>query len=118
MAAEMRDMQQRYFTSVFPMIAAQPDVTFFIQENIATSFPPALSRRFRFESLLVRTLRAAKLRSYWKRVFFFITSTILSLRAARKSLLEFQLNCPHDKLQTQNPQAFFFFNFTALVSNQ
>jgi hypothetical protein len=46
--AMQRDMRQRYFTSVFPMIAAQRDFWrhFFIPENIATSFPPALSRRF------------------------------------------------------------------------
>jgi hypothetical protein len=55
----------------------------------------------RFESLLVNRIniapvRAAKLRSYWKRVFFIISSPILLLSsaqlcAARKSLLENQL---------------------------
>jgi hypothetical protein len=78
----MHDLRQRFFTSVFPKIAAH--AIFYIPDNIATSFPPALSRRF--ASLLVNriniaSLRATKLRSYWKRVFL-ITSPILLLRFA------------------------------------
>jgi hypothetical protein len=74
------------------------DVNFFIPENIATSFPPALSRRFAIwialgqrDKYCSTPHRSAKLRWYWKRVFLFITSTILSLSSARKLLLEFQL---------------------------
>jgi hypothetical protein len=99
----MRDMQQRYFTSVFPMIAAQPDFLrhFFIPENIATSFPPALS--WRYESLLVSAINIALLRSatlravplsYGNECSFLLLLQFyrsVPLRAAKKSLLEFQL---------------------------
>jgi hypothetical protein len=48
------------------------------------------------KAIQIATFRAAKLRSYWKQVFFMITFPILSLSstplcAARKSLLENQL---------------------------
>jgi hypothetical protein len=69
------------------------------------SFPPVLSRRFATESLSVNAiniapLRAAKLRSYWKRSVFhdYFHNFIAQLRAARKSLLESQLK--EDKKKT------------------
>jgi hypothetical protein len=41
-----------------------------------------MNRSLLVNAINIATLRAAKLRSYWKRVFFVITSTILSLRSA------------------------------------
>jgi hypothetical protein len=47
-AAEVHDFRQGFFTSVFPNLAAQHNFQCHLSTPyvIATSFPPALSRRF------------------------------------------------------------------------